>query len=135
MKDIIADVPFRLEFSRGPAVTGRYGPYTIAAGDVRNLELQEGALSEIGGTVEATAGFPIGGAEVTLTRVGSDPRYVSSRPSTIRVTTDSFGRFSFSPLLPGDFQGQARKEGFPTRRFRLSSGGTPKVDLPIRLSQ
>lgn len=87
----------------------------------------KGAISGV--VVDAITGQPIGGATVSLARIGPTPvpgvpRPPDSQPTIPRVVTDVRGRFVYAGLEPGDdyFLG-ARMPGYEFTRYGWTAPG------------
>lgn len=112
--NVIPDIPFLVELSRGAAVIGRFGPYVAGARTELPLHLRIPALAQVRGVTTDLAAVPINDATVRLMRLETDSRFPSAKPATFTTRTNGFGSFVFPPGLPGEFRLIVAKPGFRT---------------------
>jgi hypothetical protein len=83
----------------------------------------------IRGTVGDSAGARIGASSVVLVNAATDFRY--------STTTDSFGRFAFGLLRPGDYSARAESPGMSpqtTPGLHVDVGGTTTLEFKLAVA-
>lgn len=134
--NVAAHLPFRIQLSRGPAVLGYFGPYTVSGGGSLSMAFEVPSLPHISGVVEDVSGMPVQAARVRLTRLNQDPKYISVKPLTLFVNTDTRGRFDFPPAMSGEFQLAVTKAGFGSHQQRVKTQPADALNaIRIRISR
>jgi len=90
---------------------------------------QDTSTGAIRGTVGDSAGARIGASSVVLVNAATNFRY--------STTTDSFGRFAFELLRPGDYSARAKSPGMSpqtTPGLHVDVGGTTTLEFKLAVA-